>query len=295
MFRLHRDMERLVGSSLYQRMMQIGALLYGEANPKKDTVGRESVFMPIRLQTPPYNIFDEYYVGNYDDIWVLVRNAQGGTFKSFQCSICAIQEPDGIKEVTSSGYLASASNPASAYTFPIQFEGTDLPFAVSATASKYVPNHSLLYPMDHICNYLVLLHRPYFKTLLSILWHSQDVVAIFNGNYGSDLYHGHVHLTPRETYNPATYLMKFYNSAKTGMTETQTELSADGKTGKIHIDEASSAFKGILFFSDSREILFQEIAPYVAIYFNPEIEREKLRSEERRVGKECRSRWSPYH
>ena len=24
-------------------------------------------------------------------------------------------------------------------------------------------------------------------------------------------------------------------------------------------------------------------------------EKEKLRSEERRVGKECRSRWSPYH
>ena len=24
-------------------------------------------------------------------------------------------------------------------------------------------------------------------------------------------------------------------------------------------------------------------------------ERDKLRSEERRVGKECRSRWSPYH
>ena len=28
---------------------------------------------------------------------------------------------------------------------------------------------------------------------------------------------------------------------------------------------------------------------------NAEIERTRLRSEERRVGKECRSRWSPYH
>ena len=25
------------------------------------------------------------------------------------------------------------------------------------------------------------------------------------------------------------------------------------------------------------------------------LERDQLRSEERRVGKECRSRWSPYH
>ena len=29
--------------------------------------------------------------------------------------------------------------------------------------------------------------------------------------------------------------------------------------------------------------------------FHPEMGRTKQRSEERRVGKECRSRWSPYH
>ena len=29
--------------------------------------------------------------------------------------------------------------------------------------------------------------------------------------------------------------------------------------------------------------------------YNQEEEERKLRSEERRVGKECRSRWSPYH
>ena len=29
--------------------------------------------------------------------------------------------------------------------------------------------------------------------------------------------------------------------------------------------------------------------------FRYEVSKNKLRSEERRVGKECRSRWSPYH
>ena len=29
--------------------------------------------------------------------------------------------------------------------------------------------------------------------------------------------------------------------------------------------------------------------------FNPPIDSSDMRSEERRVGKECRSRWSPYH
>ena len=31
----------------------------------------------------------------------------------------------------------------------------------------------------------------------------------------------------------------------------------------------------------------------ISIRFN--LSKEKVRSEERRVGKECRSRWSPYH
>src|SRR3712207_9591206 len=37
-------------------------------------------------------------------------------------------------------------------------------------------------------------------------------------------------------------------------------------------------------------------APRVTITHHPDVRRSlMLRSEERRVGKECRSRWSPYH
>ena len=45
------------------------------------------------------------------------------------------------------------------------------------------------------------------------------------------------------------------------------------------------------------EDVLQEVFLYVAKNFS-KIHREnchELRSEERRVGKECRSRWSPYH
>ena len=35
--------------------------------------------------------------------------------------------------------------------------------------------------------------------------------------------------------------------------------------------------------------------PFVFAMANPEPEIMRSRSEERRVGKECRSRWSPYH
>ena len=37
-------------------------------------------------------------------------------------------------------------------------------------------------------------------------------------------------------------------------------------------------------------LTFKEAAVY-----NPDVYEEYTRSEERRVGKECRSRWSPYH
>ena len=32
-----------------------------------------------------------------------------------------------------------------------------------------------------------------------------------------------------------------------------------------------------------------------SVHYNPEFANSSKRSEERRVGKECRSRWSPYH
>src|SRR5258708_2302024 len=38
-----------------------------------------------------------------------------------------------------------------------------------------------------------------------------------------------------------------------------------------------------------------EIAPYVLDSQDAVLEQYAMRSEERRVGKECRSRWSPYH
>ena len=44
---------------------------------------------------------------------------------------------------------------------------------------------------------------------------------------------------------------------------------------------------------DHRDALY--IAAVAARYQNRRPDAEAFRSEERRVGKECRSRWSPYH
>ena len=60
----------------------------------------------------------------------------------------------------------------------------------------------------------------------------------------------------------------------------------------------------ILLFSSGEEMIqyYKEEKRYPAllfldIYMNNQdgVETARIRSEERRVGKECRSRWSPYH
>ena len=40
---------------------------------------------------------------------------------------------------------------------------------------------------------------------------------------------------------------------------------------------------------------FEKMSDDVSINYSWEMTGEVIRSEERRVGKECRSRWSPYH
>ena len=50
-------------------------------------------------------------------------------------------------------------------------------------------------------------------------------------------------------------------------------------------NEDHEAFRQML-----RDFIQAEVVPYYQDWFTA-----GLRSEERRVGKECRSRWSPYH
>ena len=47
--------------------------------------------------------------------------------------------------------------------------------------------------------------------------------------------------------------------------------------------------------TESWKAAFKEIVPADLLSKCTQLERATARSEERRVGKECRSRWSPYH
>src|SRR3712207_9575337 len=80
--------------------------------------------------------------------------------------------------------------------------------------------------------------------------------------------------------------------------------SAARGLGKIEVDEAAMRAE----LDDAWEVLAEAVQtvmrkrggedPYdqlKALTRGARIDEAKLRSEERRVGKECRSRWSPYH
>src|SRR3989441_12327509 len=55
---------------------------------------------------------------------------------------------------------------------------------------------------------------------------------------------------------------------------------------------------GVVAGDYAEDLAAQMLATVRGVEFDPETsydERKEIRSEERRVGKECRSRWSPYH
>ena len=58
---------------------------------------------------------------------------------------------------------------------------------------------------------------------------------------------------------------------------------------------------GLVFLADSLDITNRHINASASQHIQPDgnlafaIDIDQFRSEERRVGKECRSRWSPYH
>ena len=58
---------------------------------------------------------------------------------------------------------------------------------------------------------------------------------------------------------------------------------------------AASAVHTSSYAQATREEIFDNIAVTGGVYYAYPAPGVQTRSEERRVGKECRSRWSPYH
>jgi len=84
-----------------------------------------------------------------------------------------------------------------------------------------------------------------------------------------------------------------------------TQISSEALNAHLELYDIGTAisFKGIAEgVENSNYLLNTSTAPYILTLYEKRVNKQdlpffnfKLRSEERRVGKECRSRWSPYH
>ena len=73
------------------------------------------------------------------------------------------------------------------------------------------------------------------------------------------------------------------------------EISHRSKEFQAVMDEAVALFKEVLNIHEGYQVLFLGGGASLQFCMVPFNFMNKKRSEERRVGKECRSRWSPYH
>ena len=94
-------------------------------------------------------------------------------------------------------------------------------------------------------------------------------------------------MTPEDRYfylylltNPHTNMIGIYQILKKQMA---FELGYSPESINSLLDRFINHHKLIKYDTETKEIFIKKYAKY------------NLRSEERRVGKECRSRWSPYH
>src|SRR3989475_12728453 len=95
---------------------------------------------------------------------------------------------------------------------------------------------------------------------------------------------------PRSTLFPYTTLFRSNmstNAGKWGLFFSGARQATDMRREPVVLDPASNAVEN--FHNDGTDVF-----GFAKLQYVPS-DRDVVRSEERRVGKECRSRWSPYH
>src|SRR2546427_2232744 len=89
-----------------------------------------------------------------------------------------------------------------------------------------------------------------------------------------------------------SYFYFFFFQAEDGI----RDLTVTGvQTCALPISGASRCAKGLLVRLAELSSGNNRVPALMSGFWNSDAEASVLRSEERRVGKECRSRWSPYH
>src|SRR5258708_39254093 len=83
-----------------------------------------------------------------------------------------------------------------------------------------------------------------------------------------------------------------------GACERDVPFAGEQSRSRIQPDPAGAGYVDLRPGVQIGEIAYRPLRPIERLYVGGQLDQvtgRKTRSEERRVGKECRSRWSPYH
>ncbi len=217
------------------------------------------------------NKYGYYQPGNIDDVEKIYNSAsKDGIFKSFYCTLCASGETNNIagieydkigadmglyKDNNNAYQPKGKANYAQIIRYPVYLN--NILFYITGTSPPYLYGHLLLFPDMHMSTYLMLMSQAHVSGIYSLLNENIGSVAIFNGNYGSDIYHGHVHLTNQKLFVVEDSCKKINNIVRTKKSQYTGGIKMEGY-----------AFQGVTLYSENVNKLYTEIASYSLLYFS---------------------------
>jgi hypothetical protein len=151
-------------------------------------------------------VFSEYNFGNDEDVEKLQHYQRDtGTHKTYLCSLCPILEEDNaviLSDEQNQLYLNKNDSPAVNLRY-ILIGNSGSIYTITGTVPQYYYGHLVWSTVDHVPTYALFLAKNIFSDLLLFLRHCTQTEpktkAFFNGTFGSDIYHCHVHLSNQDT------------------------------------------------------------------------------------------------
>ncbi len=146
-------------------------------------------------------IFSFFNFGDDDDVTALNTMWHDlKIFKTFGCTLCPIQKEDNAVVVSNTQNQLYLDPDTPSVQVQTQWRSPlGRIYIITATVPQYYYNHLLFVSEDHIPTYGVFTNRlvfqDVFEYLTAVYSSDQKVTAVFNGAFGSDIFHFHLHLT----------------------------------------------------------------------------------------------------
>jgi hypothetical protein len=144
-------------------------------------------------------VFSTYCPANPGDCAKLRRLHREGVFKTYDCSLCSIQEPNNAILVSNEQNQFYVDNEAASVQLNQEWVGVGgVRFVVSGTTPQYFYGHLLLTASNHLPMFAAFTDTRVLQSILLFMKEGSKtnkyLYSYMNGNSGSDPWHFHAHL-----------------------------------------------------------------------------------------------------